>query len=63
MKVIETEAIAPQPLRIEGVKTDAKEVFLWDEAGHFIGSEWRMTEAAQTKAEELTSEPEPDIVG
>ncbi len=53
MKVIETEAIAPQPLRIEGDKTDAEEVFVWDEAGHFIGSEWRMTEAAKEEAKLL----------
>ncbi len=50
MKVIETEAVAPQPLSIEGVKSDAKEVFLWDEAGNFIGTEWRMTEAAKIEA-------------
>ncbi len=60
MKVIETEAVAPQPLRIEGVKSDAKEVFLWDEEGNFIGTEWRMTDAAKSEADiEPNNEVDP----
>ncbi len=62
MKIIETEAIAPQPLRIEGVKSDAEEIYIWDEAGNFIGTEWRMTQKA---IEEVDTAPiqETDIVG
>lgn len=53
MKVIETEAIAPQPLRIEGEKSDSEEIMIWDQDGHFIGSEWRMTEEAAEIAKAL----------
>lgn len=60
MKLIKTEAIAPQPLRIEGAKTDAEEVFVWDEAGNFIGTEWRMTQAAVEKSKTLENQ-EVDI--
>jgi hypothetical protein len=50
MKIIETEAIEPQPVRKEGERSEVHEVFIFDTYNHFIGTEWRI----KSPTEEIT---------
>lgn len=42
MKIIETEAVEPQPVRKEGDRSEVEEIFIFDTYNHFIGTEWRI---------------------
>ncbi len=47
MKIIETEAVEPQPVRKEGVRSEVQEIFIFDTYNHFIGTEFRIKAAEE----------------
>ncbi len=46
MDIIKTKAVDPRPVRVEGSVDDTEEIFIFDKKGIFIGTEYRLNQAA-----------------
>ncbi len=49
MKIIETEAVEPQPVRKEALPSEVEEIFIYDVHNTLIGTEWRIKEVTTTE--------------